>query len=389
MMKHYLLLILFFVFSCLPAQIIKGKVVNDLEKPIANVNIYLDGTTTGTISAQDGSFSLSLPSKNNNTLVFQKDQYETFRINSSEVANKTLKVVLLRVQEIEELKIIPFTEKAYKDYINYFLSAFIGEDRENVKIKNQRSLKFSYDKENKILRVKAPQTLIIENKKLGYVIDYNLQEFKADFENKTTLFIGTSFFKETKSSDKIKLNRLNAFYGSQVHFFRSVYKGNTKEQGYTVNALSKIPNNKYPTDDELERLKNFLKNVKNIQTISLPEDIQDISRRKNNEPPYNTVITKMNIPESDYTKKTDGVLLLDFKDILQVNYYKYRYMLKKDSYIKEGYPIKQTSYLHSNGDVSEIYNNGNTSDPAGLMNQGSFSTDKIDKLLPLDYEPGD
>lgn len=115
-MKHLLLLVLFCAFP-LSAQMIKGKIVNDLEKPIANVNIYLDGTTTGTISAQDGSFSLSLPSKNNNTLVFQKDYYETFRINSSEVAGKTLKVVLLRVQEIEELKIIPFTERAYKDYI--------------------------------------------------------------------------------------------------------------------------------------------------------------------------------------------------------------------------------------------------------------------------------
>ncbi|WP_185146926.1 carboxypeptidase-like regulatory domain-containing protein [Chryseobacterium echinoideorum] len=387
-MKHLLLLVLFCAFP-LSAQMIKGKIVNDLEKPIANVNIYLDGTTTGTISAQDGSFSLSLPSKNNNTLVFQKDYYETFRINSSEVAGKTLKVVLLRVQEIEELKIIPFTERAYKDYINYFLRAFIGEDRENVKIKNQRTLKFSYDKESKILRVKAPQTLIIENKKLGYTIDYNLQEFKADFENKTTLFIGTSFFRETKSSDKIKINRLNAFYGSQVHFFRSVYKGNTKEEGYTVNALSKIPNDKYPSEEELDRLKNFHKNFKPKETLSLPEDIKDISQRKANEMPYKTVISKMNIPESDYTKKIDGVLLLDFKDILQVNYHKYTYILKKGSYVKDEYPIKQTSYLHSNDNISEIYSNGNTSDPAGLMNQGSFSTDKIDKLLPLDYEPGD
>ncbi|WP_435523496.1 hypothetical protein [Chryseobacterium indoltheticum] len=36
-------------------------------------------------------------------------------------------------------------------------------------------MKFSYDGTNGILRVKAPQTLIIENKNLGYSIDYNLK----------------------------------------------------------------------------------------------------------------------------------------------------------------------------------------------------------------------
>jgi hypothetical protein len=73
-------------------------------------------------------------------------------------------VVLLKSNTIEEVTIIPYTEEAYKNYISYFLDQFIGYDREQVRIKNQRTLKFSYDKKNKILKVKAPKTLIIENK---------------------------------------------------------------------------------------------------------------------------------------------------------------------------------------------------------------------------------
>ncbi|RZJ47876.1 MAG: carboxypeptidase-like regulatory domain-containing protein, partial [Chryseobacterium sp.] len=232
MKKTILLLLILLPFYLTIAQTIKGTVVNDIEKPISNVNVYLDGTKTGTVSGADGSFTLNLPSANNNSLVFQKDDYETFTISVSEVLNKKLKVVLIKAKEIEEVRIIPYTEAAYKNHIYFFLDSFIGNDKENVRIKNQRSLKFSFDKENKILKVKAPQTLIIENKNLGYTIDYNLVEFVADLENNTTRFMGTSFFKETKSTNKVKLNRMNAYDGSQVHFFRSVYENKVASEGF-------------------------------------------------------------------------------------------------------------------------------------------------------------
>lgn len=376
-------------FYILFAQVIKGRVVNDIDLPIANVNIYLDGTKTGTVSAADGSFTLNLNSKNNSSLVFQKDGYETFTTNTSEVLNKTLKVVIIKAQEIEEVHIIPFTEKAYRDYINFFLNAFIGEDKTNVKIKNQRSLKFSYDKDNKILRVKAPQTLIIVNKNLGYSIDYNLEEFVADFDQHTTRFTGTSFFRETKNSDKIRVNRMNAYDGSQVHFLRSVYAGKVKEEGFIVNEVTKFPNPKYPSEEELKRLKDFSSNFKPGKTVVIPEEIQDISQRKSNEPPYRIGITKTQIPETEYTKKAGEKLILNFKDMLQVNHTKYFYEFKNKKVVKSELPIKQTSYLHSEGNTFEIYDNGNTSDPAMLINQGDFSRNKIEFLLPLDYQLGD
>ncbi|WP_435523498.1 hypothetical protein [Chryseobacterium indoltheticum] len=75
--------------------------------------------------------------------------------------------------------------------------------------------------------------------------------------------------------------------------------------------------------------------------------------------------------------------------MLQVNYSKYFYELKNKSIIKSKFPIKQTSYLHSEGNTFEIYKNGNTSDPSSLINQGEFTKNKIEFLLPLDYELGD
>ncbi|MDF2933510.1 MAG: carboxypeptidase-like regulatory protein [Chryseobacterium sp.] len=389
MKKLILLLVIILPFYLVIAQTIKGTVVNDIEKPISNVNVYLDGTKTGTVSLADGSFTLNLPSANNNSLVFQKDDYETFTISVSEVLNKKLKVVLIKAKEIEEVRIVPYTEAAYKNYIHFFLDSFIGNDKENVRIKNQRSLKFSFDKENKILKVKAPQTLIIENKNLGYTIDYNLVEYVADFENNTTRFMGTSFFKETKSTNKVKLNRMNAYDGSQVHFFRSVYENKVADEGFIVNQITKFPNSKYPTEEELQRLKDFAKTLKSKKTLNVPEDILDIGNRKRNEPPYKIAVTKTQIPESDYTKKTDGKVFLDYDHMMQINFKKLYYELKKDQFVKGTMPIMQTSFLHPEQDTFEIYSDGNTSNPGQLTNQGEFAKDKIEKLLPLDYKLGD
>lgn len=387
MKKTVLLFLMICPFYVLFSQTIKGTVVNDIDKPIENVNIYLDGTKTGTTSAADGTFSLT--SRNNNSLVFQKDNYETVIVNTSDVLNKKLKVVLIKAKEIEEVVIIPFTETAYKNYIKYFLDSFIGSDQSNVKIKNQRSLKFSYDKTNKILRVKAPQTLIIENKNLGYIIEYNLQDFVGDFENKTTRYTGTSFFKETKNTDKVKLNRMNAYDGSQVHFFRSVFANKVADEGFIVNQITKFPNSKYPTEEELQRLKDFTEMFKSKGTLNIPEDILDIGNRKRSEQPYKIGITKTQIPETDYTKKTDNKLFLDYDYMMQINFKRYFYELQKGQFVKTTIPIVETSFLHPENDTFEIYTNGNTSNPGMLTNQGEFTKNKIEFLLPLDYQLGD
>lgn len=386
MKKTVFLFFMICPFYVLLSQTIKGTVVNDIDKPIANVSIYLDGTKTGTTSAADGSFSIT--SNHNNSLVFQKDDYETFTVNTSEVLNKKLKVVLIKAKEIEEVVIIPFTEATYKNYINFFLDSFIGYDKENVRIKNQRTLKFAYDKSNKTLKVKAPQTLIIENKNLGYTIEYNLVEFSANFDENTTRFVGTSFFKETKSTDKVKLNRMNAYDGSQVHFFRSVFANKVTDEGFIVNQITKFPNSKYPTEEELQRLKDFAEMFKSKGTLNVPEDILDIGNRKRSEQPYKIAITKTQIPETDYTKKTDNKLYLDYNHMMQINFKKYFYELKKGQFVKATTPIVQTSFLHPENDTFEIYTNGNTSNPGMLTNQGEFTKNKIEFLLPLDYELG-
>jgi len=389
-MKKTILLFLFlFPLYFSIAQTIKGTVVNDAEQKIPNVSIYLDGTKIGTTSKEDGSFSLNLPSKSIGNIIFKKEDYETFATPISEVLNKNLKVVLLKINTIEEVRIIPYTEEAYKNYINYFLNSFIGNDHENVKIKNQRSLKFAFDKRNKTLKVKAPKTLLIENKNLGYEIEYNLISFSADFNSNMVNYTGTSFFKETKNSDKVKLNRMNAYDGSSLHFFRSIYNNTISDDKFIVNHVIKVPNPKYPTEEELNILKNFMEVSRASKTMfKIPEEISDIAHRKNSQKPYALAITKTMIPDSDYVRRNEKVFF-SFKDMLQVNYSKYYYELKGKEFIKSTIPVVISSFLHPEGETFEVSKDGNISNPDMLITEGEFSKNKIENMLPLDYQLGD
>lgn len=385
--------ILLFLVVCplylMLSQVIKGTIVNESGQRIPNTIIYLDGSKVSTTSGEDGSFLLDLSSKKTGNIVFQKDDYDTFTTSISEIANKTLKVVLTKTNSIEEIRLIPFTEEAYKNYITYFLDTFIGFDKQNVKIKNQKTLKFSFDKKNKFLRVKAPKTLIIENRNLGYEIQYNLINYSVDFNTSMINYSGTSFFKETKNSDKVKLNRMNAYDGSLLHFFRSIYENKVSGEGFVVNKIVKIPNPKYPTDEELEKLKDFMEMTKRSKAIQIPEDISDLIKRKNKEKPYALALTKSRLPDIDYIQRNEGQVILNFQDMLQVNYPKFFYAMKGKDFVKSTVPLNFSSYMHSQDETFEVSKEGNITNPDLLINEGDFSKNKIENMLPLDYQLGD
>ena len=71
---------------------ISGKVTDDKGVPVPNVSIQVKGTQTGTVSGQDGSFSLSVPA-NAKTLVFSSVGMTTQEVN---IGNQTSLSVSLR-----------------------------------------------------------------------------------------------------------------------------------------------------------------------------------------------------------------------------------------------------------------------------------------------------
>lgn len=383
---------LFFFFGTLflYSQTISGKVQTESGSAISNVNVYLDGTKVSSVSNGDGSFQLDVQAQKSGNIIFQKDNYETSIFPLEKAIGKSVKVIINPVSEIEEVVIIPYTEQAYKDFINYFLDQFIGFDRDDVRIKNQRTLKFSFDKKNQFLKVKAPQTLVIENKKLGYTIQYNLINFQADFKAKSTSYLGTSFFKETSFRKDITLNRMNAYKGSMMHFLRSLYQNELEKEGFIVNHAKRIPNPDYPTEAELQRLTDHFEIVKAQKNSTLPwtDELEAIAQKKSKNSEFVMAILKTKMKESEFTKRQSDRLFLEFEDLLQVNYQKYYYEIKKGEFVKSSGAVTQTSFVHPEAMQFEIFPEGNISEPDLLILEGDFSRQNISKMLPLDYQFG-
>jgi len=388
--RKFLLLILLLNIAIVYSQTISGKIQTESGTAIPEVNVYLDGTKISTTTIIDGTFKLDIQGQKSGNLIFQKDNYETSIFPVNQAIGKSVKVIINPVKEIEEVVIIPYTEQAYKDFINFFLDKFLGFDREGVTIKNQRTLKFSYDKKNQFLKVKAPQTLIIENKKLGYTIQYNLINFESDFKKKSSSYLGTSFFKDNSFKKNIILNRMNAYKGSLMHFFRSLYKDELEKEGFIVNHARRIKNPKYPSEAEVQQLQDyyiFVRSQKNME-VGLSPELQDIANRKNKNPEFLMAILKTKMKESDYTKRKDGRLFLNFEDLLQVNYQKYFYEIKKSEIVKSASASTQTSFIHPDALEFEIYPEGICSEPDQLILEDHFSNQNVSKMLPLDYTFG-
>lgn len=350
-MNKFLVFIVLFLTASFQAQVISGITFTENDRPLSEVNIYVDGSKIHTVSDGNGNFSLDVQNQKNAALVFQKNGYETFSVQISEAVGKKVKIVLLKVQDIEEVVLIPYTDEAYNKFISYFLGQFVGIDQENVKIKNQKTLKFAFDKKNQILKVKAPQTLIIENKRLAYQIQFNLLNFEADFRNSTVAYSGTSFFKDVNPKKINEVNRLNAYHGSIMHFLRSAYQDQITEQGFWVNHIVKLDKDKIVAKEKA------------------------------------LAVIETKIPTSSFMEKVGDKKIVAFKDILQVNYPKHYFAIVKSKIVKETSMVQQTSYIYVDGNSFEIYPDGNSADPEQMILQGSLSNNKMGNFLPLDYEP--
>lgn len=282
--------VLLFAFLSIVSTIVCGQnavsgiVLDSLtHEPLPYVNVYIDGTTKGTVTDDLGKFTLkykSLPS----TIVFSFVGYQPKGLELTQDPGD----LLIELNPYNELPQIDTdgSERAY--LLEYFKQKFLGEDRwgQNAIIKNDEVLFFdsnnldkvivrsedpnelfekspnyesnSYDvknlhpkyisnigfKKNKLISFKAwtSAPLIIDMPLLGYemyvdLVSFTVQEQK-DCEDLCRM-LGHFYFKpydieKESKNKKIEKNRLLAYYSSSQHFLHSWYQGRLKENGYII-----------------------------------------------------------------------------------------------------------------------------------------------------------
>ncbi len=110
-MKSLLLLNCFLLFACLTVsaqKTVSGKVVDESSGVLPGVNILLKGTTTGTVTGADGTYSLSIPdAQNEGILLFSFIGFaeQEIAIGNQSVVNVTL---LPDIQTLSEVVVVGY-----------------------------------------------------------------------------------------------------------------------------------------------------------------------------------------------------------------------------------------------------------------------------------------
>jgi hypothetical protein len=230
---------------------VSGKVIDAVTKaPMQGASVFAQNTTQGAASDADGNFKLALPNGGYDLVVtYTGYQTESRRITTGDDGNKNMVIELKQKEKaLEDVVITSSSEvkDGWEKYGDFFLENFIGKTANSryCSIKNKDAVHFYFSKKRNRLKVLATEPLEIVNEALGYKIKYTVDSFTYEYNTQASLYTGYPLFEEMQSTDTAKqnlwaANRIKSYKGSLLHFMRSVYNRQLKEEGFEIQFLIK------------------------------------------------------------------------------------------------------------------------------------------------------
>lgn len=230
---------------------VSGKVLNaETGQPMQAASVFAENTTLGTATDADGNFKLYLPNGGYDLVVtFTGFTTTSKRITTADASENI--VLSIKPKEKELVDVVVKASYEVKDgwekYGDFFLENFLGKTANGKQcvIKNKEALKFYYYKRSNRLKILATAPVEIDNPALGYTIQYALDSFTHEYNTQVSLYSGSPLFKEMQTDDATlkatwAKNRLEAYNGSILHFMRSLYRKQLKEEGFEIQFLVKF-----------------------------------------------------------------------------------------------------------------------------------------------------
>lgn len=122
-----------------------------------------------------------------------------------------------------------------------FKDEFLGRTSNSSKceILNESDITFNYGSSADTLKAYCSNSILINNKGLGYKIAYYPDQFEYYGNTPTFIFKGSIIFQEDLLAHDAKRNlyerrRKYAYLGSRMHFFRALWVNNLKSAGFTI-----------------------------------------------------------------------------------------------------------------------------------------------------------
>ena len=267
------IILVFSLFSVgVNSQEVKGYVFDSRTKePVAGASIYYDGSSIGTITDENGNFEIGLFYQNNATLVIRHLGYRSKKYPRPS-GDVLLKIAL--TEEVENLNEIVVTSDPFsrKQKMRVFKLEFLGDTRggRNAEILNENDIKLFFNSYDNTLSAYCDKPIVVKNDYLGYIIHFDVEEFKISFKQKSldrvdniyhTLYNGSTQFEDISETDlKTTKRREKAYLGSSMHFMRSCWNGDIASQNFKLKKKYReieLEEFMISSKDSTSKLKNF------------------------------------------------------------------------------------------------------------------------------------
>jgi CarboxypepD_reg-like domain len=243
-MKKIILVLLAINFSATAYnQSITGTILDkETNKPVFSSAVFFNGTSVGTLSDKDGNFSLKNLDHSSIPLSVSAIGYYSVSLPSYSTSKPNIIYLRPRLFELNEVIV---NDKSHarerRTNLRTFRNVFLGStgNASACEITNEDDIRFKYSTDNDTLKAFALKPLIIDNQALGYKITYYLEDFKFSKPDSIFLFNGDIIFTDYSASQEKKTlyfdrKRKQAYMGSRMHFFRTLWFNELDSAGFRV-----------------------------------------------------------------------------------------------------------------------------------------------------------
>lgn len=362
----YCLVPLLFSLTAFTQINITGKVVDENgNRPLPGASVYFNRTTIATYTNAQGNFYFEAVRLLNTELVISCAGYEVLVMDKPTAAQLEGKrfIFKLKAKEPSVTKKLTQTEAVRNRWLKVFYISVLGvtEEANKCMVLNEPTVYFSLE-DSTTINALADSPLVIINKMLGYQISINLVAFEFNTTTGRNLFFGYTRYDTLISRQAEIINRKNCYYGSTLHFYRSLITHQLYQQGFNTFLLQ--PVKEAVTKKEQP---NLIVNPFGVRSVAVPVTAQQIL--------YIDSTNEFSIP-------IKGFLLVQYNKEPAAKKY------LNELVIMQGYlPKGVESYINFEGTPIAINNAGVLGNPDNVSYSGFWMYEKIANLLPYNYQP--
>lgn len=242
MKRLYLIIVFINLCSVSHSQIIKGTILDKQTKnPVAYAAVYFDGTSVASYTDANGSFRLDVKNNTSMPLTISALGYYSISVNEFSTERDILVYLEPKVFEIKDVSVnARGNPNIRRENLAVFRREFLGRTKnaKECEIINEDDIRFMTSDDKDTLRAVCLKPIFIVNKVLGYKITYYLNKFTYIKSLYLNQLIGNSLFDEdtipTSERQKLEARRDNAYFGSKMHFIRSLWEDDLVPGGYII-----------------------------------------------------------------------------------------------------------------------------------------------------------